>query len=123
MSSNDQPQERFFEIDASPNTVIDLGGRLIYSQEFTKACLESAYDNFESRLCNKLRARNISVDYSSVNKITDARGIPAKLLRPGLPWIAGRVRVRLVAVVEFEPEDPGSASNGSPLDDLRKDIG
>ena len=121
MSSNDRPQDRFVEIDASPSTVIDIGGRLIYSQEFINACLESAYDDFGSRLSDKLRARKISVEYSSVNlyEITKARGIPAKLLRPSLPWVDGRVRVRLI--VEFEPEDPGSASDGSSLDDLRKD--
>ncbi|MFS8855726.1 hypothetical protein NW851_02350 [Synechococcus sp. H55.7] len=121
MSSNDQPQDRqdrFVEIDASPNTVVDIGGGLIYSKEFIWACLQSAYDNFGSRLFDKLRAKNIS---GSVNfyQITDARGIPAKLLRPSLPWVDGRVRVRLI--VEFEPEDPGSASDGSSLDDLRKD--
>lgn len=125
MSSNDQPQDRFVEIDASPSTVIDIGGRLIYSKEFIEACLQSAYDNFGFRLFDQLRARNISFNYGSVNfdKITDARGIPAKLLRPGLPWIAGRVRVRLVAVVEFEPEDPELASSESPLDAFRKDAG
>lgn len=125
MSGEEQPQERFVQIDTFLNTVIDVGGRLIYSQEFTKACLESAYDDFGSRLYNKLRARNISVDYSSVNlgKITDARGVPAKLLRPGLPWVDGRVRVKLVAAVEFEPEDPGSASSESPLDPFREDTG
>ncbi|MFS8859807.1 KGK domain-containing protein [Synechococcus sp. B60.1] len=118
MSSNDQPQDRFVEIDASPNTVIDIGGGLIYSKEFIWACLESAYNNFGSRLYDKLRAKNIP---GSVNfyQITDARGIPVKLLRPSLPWVDGRVRVRLI--VEFEPEDPGSASDGSSLDDLRKD--
>ena len=120
MSSNDQPQERFVEIDASSNTVIDLGGRLIYSQTFIESCVGTAYHNFASRLSDQLKMmRGVLVDISGA--ITDARGIPAKLLRPGLPWIAGRVRVRLV--VEFEPEDPGSASNGSPLDDLRKDAG
>ena len=123
MSSNDQPQDRFVEIDASPSTVIDIGGRLIYSQEFINACLESAYDGFGFRLRGKLSARGIPVDSVNLDKITDARGVPAKLLRPGLPWITGRVRVRLVAVVEFESEDSGSASSESPLDDLRKGVG
>jgi len=123
VSSNDQPQDRFVEIDASPSTVIDIGGRLIYSQEFINACLESAYDSFGFRLSGKLSARRIPVDSVNLDKITDARGIPAKLLRPGLPWITGRVRVRLVAVAEFEPESLGSASSESPLDDLRKGVG
>ncbi|MFS8867024.1 KGK domain-containing protein [Synechococcus sp. H65.1] len=116
MSSNDQPQDRFVEIDASPSTVIDIGGGLIYSKEFIGACLRSAYDNFGSRLSDKLKGTNVSGNFYHM---TDARGIPVKLLRPGSPWIAGTVRVRLI--VEFEPEDPGSASDGFSLDDLRKD--
>jgi len=40
VSGEEQPQERFVQIDTFPNTVIDVGGRLIYSQEFTKACLK-----------------------------------------------------------------------------------
>jgi hypothetical protein len=70
VSGEEQPQERFVQIDTFPNTVIDVGGRLIYSQEFTKACLESAYDDFGSRLYNKLRARTF--------QLTIARSIWAK---------------------------------------------
>jgi hypothetical protein len=120
VSSNDQSQECFVELDIFQNTVIDIEGRLIYSQEFAQVYSEIVYESIRSYLSSKLSEKGVSILWSNLNGITNVKGIPAKLLRPGSPWIAGRVRMRLV--VEFEPEETGSGSSRSPLDDIRGDV-
>ena len=103
MLSNDQPQERFVGLDTSQNTVIDIGGRPIYLQEFARICSDVVCNSFIPSLYNKLSDREISVP------------------RPGSPWTRGRVRLRLV--VEFGAEQAESKTGGSPLDDIWGDVG
>jgi hypothetical protein len=119
--SNDQPQERFVELDTSQNTVIDIGGRLIYSQEFARICSDVVRNSFIPSLCNKLSDREISVPQVNLSEIINDEGTRAILLRPGSPWTRGRVRLRLV--VEFEAEQAELGTGGSPLDDIRGDVG
>jgi hypothetical protein len=119
--SNDQPQERFVELDTSQNTVIDIGGRLIYSQEFARICSDVVRNSFIPSLYNKLSDREISVPQVNLSEIINDEGTRAILLRSGSPWTRGRVRLRLV--VEFEAEQAESKTGGSPLDDIRGDVG
>jgi hypothetical protein len=94
VSSNDQSQECFVELDIFQNTVIDIGGRLIYSQEFAQVYSEIVYESIRSYLSSKLSEKGVSILWSNLNGITNVKGgitnvkgIPAKLLRPGSPWI------------------------------------
>jgi hypothetical protein len=118
--SNDQPQERFVELDTSQNTVIDIGGRLIYSQEFARICSDVVRNSFIPSLYNKLSDREISVPQVNLSEIINAEGTRAILLRSDSPWTPGRVRLRLV--VEFEAEQAELGTGGSPLDDIRGDV-
>ncbi len=56
-----------------------------------------------------------------MSETINAEGTRAILLRSGSPWTPGRVRLRLV--VEFESEQPELGTGGSPLDDIRGDVG
>ncbi len=119
-NTSDSVQDRFVEIDKSSlNSVIDIGGRLVYLQEFIKSCREVAYENYGSRLSASLSNRGISVSPNNLYQITNKEGISAKLLHPGAPLTSGKVRVRLL--VEFEPDlsDDKTNLSDSPLDDLR----
>ena len=121
MLSNDQPQERFVELDTSQNTVIDIGGRLIYLQEFAGTCSNVVRNSFIPSLYDELSKRGISVPRVNLSETINAEGTRAILLRSGSPWTPGRVRLRLV--VEFESEQLELGTGGSPLDDIRGDVG
>jgi len=56
-----------------------------------------------------------------LSETINAEGTRAILLRSGSPWTPGRVRLGLV--VEFESEQPELGTGGSPLDDIRGDVG
>ncbi|MFQ3583432.1 MAG: KGK domain-containing protein [Cyanobacteriota bacterium] len=124
MSDNDSitVHDSFTEAAGSPGAVLDVGGCLIYLQEFVSSCVQVAYENFESRLFSNIKNKGFPINSQHLSKITDKQGIPLKLLRPSKSWIGGRIRVRIL--IEFEPDPPlgkVSGSLDSPLDDLRNE--